>query len=102
MLVNAICLSNAALAAICLSIPCLQDFSFVRETRSQCSLLNFLQIGILSIECSDPLFARRIVDRLLSFGSTGLTVFGVSQDMSHKIFAFQQLHFQKWNLCFST
>lgn len=84
----------------------LQDLSFVRETQSRCRLLNFLQIGILSIECSDPLSARRIVDRLHSFGSTGLTLFGVSQDMWHKIYPFQHLHLfmvlQKWKLCFAT
>jgi len=60
----------------------------------------------LSIECSDPLSARRIVDRLHSFGTTGLTSFGVSQDTWHKIFQFQQLHlfmvFQKWKLYFAT
>ena len=90
------------LLAVCLFLV-LQDLSFVREAQSQCSLLNFLQIGILSIECSDPLSARRIVDRLHSFGSTGLTLCGVSQDMWHKIFPFQLLHlfmvFQKWKLC---
>jgi len=52
------------------------------------------------------LSARRKVDRLHSFGPTGLTLFGVSQDMWHKIFPFQQLHlftvFQKRKSCFAT
>ena len=69
----------------------LQDLSFVQETQSQCSLLNFRQTGILSIECSVPLCARRIVDRLHSFGSTGLTLFGF-----YKISGIKSSHFSSY------
>jgi hypothetical protein len=43
--------------------------------------INFLQTGIFSVQHSDPLCARRIVDRFHCFGPFVLTLFGISQDL---------------------
>jgi hypothetical protein len=42
--------------------------------------INPLQIGIFSVQYSDPLSAGRMVGRFHSIGPSGLTLFGISHD----------------------